>query len=90
MPKRSELSEVLYGRPRPSFSLKVEGVPALLREEVVTQDKLAVGDKVKMFSLPDGKTFVSKVDASSKSAYTVGRITPAHIYFDDEMTVKEK
>jgi len=88
MPKREEVQEMLYGRP--SYSLSVEGVPALLREDVVTQDELTAGDKVKLFSLPDGKTFVSKVDSSTQDAYTVGRITPAHIYFDDEMTVKEK
>jgi len=56
----------------------------------VTQDELTAGDKVKIFSLPDGKIFVSKVDSSLLDAYTVGRITPAHIYFDDEITVKEK
>jgi len=56
---------------------------------VVTQDELSAGDKVKIFSLPDGKTFISKVDSSSEGAYTVGRITPAHIYFDDDMAIKE-
>lgn len=87
MPKREEMQGMLYGRP--SYSLKVEGITALLREDVVTQDELAAGDKVKIFALPDGKTFVSKVDSSLQDAYTVGRVTPAHIYFDDEMTVKE-
>ena len=72
-----------------SHSRKVEGVPALLWKEAVTQDELSAGDKVKIFSLPDGKTFISKVDSSSEGAYTVGRITPAHIYFDDDMAIKE-
>lgn len=87
MPKREELSQALYGRPPGSYSLST---PALLRSDIVTQDELSVGDKVKMFSLPDGRTFISKVGADVENAYTIGRITPAHIYFDDEMTIKEK
>jgi hypothetical protein len=89
VPKREELPNLLYGQKRPGFSLSVEGTPVLLRTEIVTQDELSVGDKVKTFSLPDGKTFISKVDPGDKDAYTIGRITSAHIYFDDEMTVKE-
>ncbi len=88
MPKREELSQILYGRTQ-SYSLSIEGTPALLRSEVVTQDKLAVGDKVKIFALPDGRTFISKVDASCTDAYIIGRLTAAHIYFDNEMTIKE-
>lgn len=88
MPKREDLSQILYGRNQ-SYSLSVEGTPALLRSEIVTPDELAAGDKVKMFAIPDGKTFIAKVDPESQDAYTVGRITSAHIYFDDEMTVQE-
>lgn len=88
MPKNNEVQRRLYDVS--SYSLKIEGVSALLRKEVVTQDVLLVGDKVQIFSLPDGNTFVSKVDSSSESAYTVGRITPAHIYFDDDIVLKEK
>jgi len=87
VPKRDELRGLLCERP--SYSLSVEGTPALLHSDIVTQDELAVGDKVKLFSLPDGKTFISRVDSESEDAYTIGRVTTAHIYFDDEMTVKE-
>ena len=87
MPKRDELSALLLEKK--GYSLSVEGTPVLLRADVVTQDEFSVGDKVKTFSLPDGKTFVSKVDPGYEDAYTIGRITLAHIYFDDEMTVKE-
>lgn len=90
MPKRDELSQILYGRPPGSYSLSVEGTPALLRSTIVTQDELTAGDKVKMFALPDGKTFISKVDPDSEDAYTIGRVTPGHIYFDDDMIVEEK
>jgi hypothetical protein len=91
MPKRDELSGILYGRPPgSSFSISVDGTPALLRSDVVTQDLLKTGDRIKMFALPDGKTFIAKVDINLEDSYTVGRVTPAHIYFDDEMTVKEK
>lgn len=90
MPRRDELSQILYGRPPGGYSLSIEGTPALLRSDIVTQDELVAGDKIKMFALPDGKTFISKVDSDSEDAYTVGRVTPGHIYFDDEMVVKEK
>ena len=88
MPKREELSQVLYGRTQ-SYSLSVQGTPALLRSEIVTQDELTAGDKVELFMLPDGKTFISKAEHNTKDVYTVGRVTLAHIYFDDEMTVQE-
>lgn len=42
-----------------------------------------------LFSIPDGKYFASKADPEDDAAYTIGKITLAHIYFDDEMTVKE-
>jgi hypothetical protein len=87
VPKRDELVALLLAQK--GYSLSVEGTPVLLRADIVTQDEFSVGDKVKTFSLPDGKTFISKVDPGREDAYTVGRITPAHIYFDDEMTVKE-
>jgi len=87
VPKRDELNALLLEKT--SYSLSVEGTPVLLRADVVTQDEFSIGDKVKTFSLPDGKTFISKVDLGCEDAYTIGRITPAHIYFDDEITVKE-
>ena len=87
MPKGDELNALLLAQK--GYSLTVEGTPVLLRTEVVTQEEFSIGDKVKTFSLPDGKTFISKVDPGCEDAYTIGRITPAHIYFDDEMTVKE-
>ncbi len=88
MQSREELSQILYGRTQ-SCSLSVEGTPALLRSTVVTQDTFTVGDKVELFALPDGRTFISKVDTNTEAAYTIGRVTPAHIYFDDEITVQE-
>lgn len=73
-----------------SFSLRVEGLPAVLRSDLITQEELASGDRVNLFSIPDGKYFASKADPGDDTAYTIGKITLAHIYFDDEMTVKEK
>jgi len=87
VPKGDELNALILAKR--SYSLSVEGTPVLLRADVVTQDEFCVGDKVKTFSLPDGKTFLSKVDPECEDAYTIGKITLAHIYFDDEMTVKE-
>lgn len=72
-----------------SYSLRVEGTPALLLKDLVLPDVLAVGDKVKLFSLPDGKYFVSKVESDSPDGLAIGRITAAHIYFDGEVTIQE-
>ena len=94
MPKRDELLQILSGRTQ-GYSLSVEGTPALLWSDIITQDELVVGDKIKLFALSDGKTFITKVEPGSMDwkhsdeVYTVGRLTPAHIYFDDEITVKE-
>jgi hypothetical protein len=65
----------------------VEGIPALLRSEVVTQEELVAGDQVKIFSIPDGKTLITKTEQEGANVFTVGRITPAHIYFADDMNV---
>jgi hypothetical protein len=88
MPKREELSQILSGRTQ-NYSLLIEGLPAIHRSDIVTDDKLISGDKVGLFALPGGKTFISKVDPNSEDVYTIGRITPAHIYFDDDISVQE-
>ncbi len=89
MSKDSKFRELQYDEHSYSFH-RVEGLPAVLREQLVTQDEMAVGDKIELFCLPDGKYFVSKVGADSSRAFTIGKITPAHIYFDDEITLKEQ
>jgi len=87
MPRRDEVSSLI--RRQGSYSLRVEGTPALLRRNLVLPDDLAIGDKVKLFSLPDGKYFVSKVEADSPDGLDIGRITAAHIYFDGEVSIQE-
>lgn len=89
MVKGEEFQELLSNSESYSFH-KVEGVPALLRESVITKEEFAVGDKVTVFFLPDGKYFVSRADPGDVEAFTVGKVTPAHIYFDDEITFEEK
>ena len=86
MPKREEISQILCNQQH-GYSLTVEGTPALLRSNVVTQEKLIAGDKVKIFSTPDGKTLLTKTEQGDDNAFTVGRVTPAHIYFADDMNV---
>ncbi len=88
MQSREKLSQILSDRTQ-NYSLSIEGTPAILRSTAVTQVELIVGDKVELFALPDGRTFIYKVDTNTEHAYTVGRVTPAHIYFDDEITVQE-
>jgi len=86
MPKREEVSQILHNQSH-GYSLTVEGIPALLRSEVVTQEELYAGDQVKIFSIPDGKILIIKAAEGAADAFTVGRITPAHIYFADDINV---
>ena len=67
----------------------MEGLPALLRKDLLVKEELNVGDKIQLFSLPDDRYFVSKVDLDSEG-YTIGKLTAAHIYFADEMNLEEK
>jgi hypothetical protein len=87
--KGEEFQELLSNRESYSFH-KVDGVPALLRGSVVAKEEFAVGDKVALFYLPDGKYFISRADPGDAEAFTVGKVTPAHIYFDDEITLEER
>ena len=88
MPRRKDHQELLANEHSYSFQ-KLEGTPALVRENIVTQEELAVGDKVTLFSLPDGKYFISKATPQDGEAFTVGKITLAHIFFNDEITIEE-
>jgi hypothetical protein len=87
MPKREEVNQILYSQ-KQGYSLSVEGTPALLRSAVVTQEDLVEGDKVKIFVAPDGRTLITKAGTDDINVFTVGRITPAHIYFSDDMNVQ--
>jgi hypothetical protein len=87
MPKRDEVPYLVSQVG--TYSKKVEGTPALLRRDLVLPEDLAVGDKVKLFSLPDGKQFVSKVEADSPEGFVIRRLTAAHIYFDGEISIQE-
>lgn len=86
MPKREEMRSII--RQSGSYSLDLKGTPALLRKDVMFPDDLASGDRVKIFSTADGKYLISK--SNDSESLTIGRITPAHIYFDDEISLKEK
>lgn len=91
MPKREDIPGLVLEKTlkQGSYSLQVEGLPALLRKDLLVKEELNVGDKIQLFSLPDGRYFVSKIDLDSEG-YTIGKLTTAHIYFDDEMNLEEK
>lgn len=67
----------------------VEGQPFILRSEIITHEDLVVGDKVVLFKLPDGRHFISKADPGTEDSFTIGKLTPAHICFE-EITLEEK
>lgn len=89
MPKRDELQEYLDNKTSYAFQ-KVEGLPTLLLRDIVCDEKLIAGDKIHIFYLPDGKYFISKSEDDSKDAFTVGKITLAYLYLDDDIIVEEK
>ena len=89
MSKDDAFQALLHNKESYSFH-KVEGLPAVLIEQLVAQDEIAVGDKIELFRLPDGKYFVSKTGAENDRAFTIGKITSAYIYFNDEITIKEQ
>ena len=84
---REGFSEI--GERTQTYSYVVDGNTALIRNNTVTQEEISVGDKVALFALLDGKTLIVKVEPDSDTAYTVGRLTSSHIYFDDEITIQE-
>ena len=86
MSKREEILQILYGQEQ-GYSLSITGISALLRSDVVTQEELVAGDQVKIFGTPDGKTLITKTAQEGDDVFTVGRVTPAHIYFTDDINV---
>ena len=66
---------------------KVEGFTALSRSDVFLEEQLTAGERVNVFSTPDGKHFISKDPAG----FLIKKITSAYIFFDAEhIQVEEK
>ena len=85
--KRKGFSEI--GERIQTYSYAIEGKAALIRNDTVTQEELAIGDKIDLFALPDGKTLIVKVEPDSDTAHTIGSLTSSHIYLGDEITIQE-
>ena len=81
MPKNKEYQQLLFDEN--SYSIKVEGEPALLRADTITHDDLVVGDKVTMYHLVDGKYFLFKSTAEDDLALTISKISISHICFEN-------
>lgn len=68
---------------------KLEGLIALERSKVKTEDSICTGDFISLFHCPDGSFILTKQD-SPINAVKIGRITPAYIYLDEQVNVIEK
>lgn len=76
-----------YGMPANVHGFqKLDGILALLKNETILEEEIAVGDRVSLFSLPDGKFLLSK----DPEGILVSKITSAHICFDVDVNIEEK
>ena len=82
-----EYRELLYSNTTHSFR-KTEGLFALERKDVISEEEFSVGDTVEVFVLPDGRHLLSRV-GPDVDAFKIEKITQAHIYFETEVEIKE-
>ena len=82
----SQDRELLLSPQTYSFQ-KIDGFVALPHDAVILEDEITTGDRVGIFSLPDGKYFLSK----DPEGVLVEKITKAYIFFETgNVTIKEK
>lgn len=77
--------ELFPSRPTYSFQ-KIEGFIALPHADVILEDKIIAGDLVGIFTLPNGKYFLSK----DPEGTSIEKITSAYIFFNSDITIEEK
>ena len=70
-------------------SLKVQGIPALRHNQVVAEEEVFLGDCLDLFVLQDGRYLVSKTKTPNSDSLVVERITTSHIFFEEDLDIKE-
>ena len=78
--------ELLMNRQTYSFQ-KIDGFVVLPHNEIIAEDELTIGDRVGIFSLPDGKYFLSK----DPEGLLIENISKAYVFFETtDITIKEQ
>ncbi len=77
--------ELLLNQQTYSFQ-KLDGFVVLPHNEAVLEEEITIGDRVGIFSLPDGKYFLSK----DPQGLLIENISKAYIFFEvTGITIKE-
>ncbi len=78
--------ELLMNRQTYSFQ-KIDGFVVLPHGDVVLENEITIGDRVEIFSLPDGKYFLSK----DPEGLLIENISKAYIFFETtDITIQEE
>jgi len=81
----SEVAKLLQNQSTYSFQ-KIDGFVVLPHNDAVLEDEITIGDRVGIFSLPDGKYFLSK----DPEGLLIEKISKAYIFFEIlDITIKE-
>ncbi len=79
-------AKLLQNRQTYSFQ-KIDGFVVLPHNVVVLENQITIGDRVGIFSLPDGKYFLSK----DPEGLLIENISKAYIFFEiTDITIKEE
>ncbi len=82
----SDGTNLLQNQQTYSFQ-KIDGFVVLPHTDIVLEDKITIGDRVGIFSLPDGKYFLSK----DPDGFLIENISKAYIFFEiTDITIKEE
>ncbi len=82
----SDGTNLLQNQQTYSFQ-KIDGFVVLPHNDIVSEDEITIGDRVGIFSLPDGKYFLSK----DPEGLLIEKISKAYIFFEiTDITIKEE
>jgi hypothetical protein len=82
----SQNRELLRNQQTYSFQ-EIDGFVVLPHTGVILEDEVTTGDRVGIFSLPDGKYFLSR----NPEGVLIEKITKAYIFFETgNIVIKEK
>ena len=82
----NDARELLLNQQTHSFQ-KIDGFVVLPHGDIILEDEITIGDRVGIFSLPDGKYFLSK----DPEGLLIENISKAYIFFETtDITIKEE
>ncbi len=81
-----DVAKLLQNRQTYSFQ-KIDGFIVLPHNDIVLEDEITIGDRVGIFSLPDGKYFLSK----DPEGFLIENISKAYTFFEiTDITIKKE